>query len=696
MLRAVGAGAVASVLAVIGSVVPIRHASALLPDPGLPGPYSVTTTSYDFGNSFAIPNNVTDQPPMISGGFSQDVEVRAEVDYPTNLKAFKTPLPLVLILHGHHVPCWQPGTTDTFMEWPCSGTHEPIPSYEGFHYLAGALASYGFIVASVSDNGISAQDASGSVDNGALARAFLMEHHLDLWNQWNSGSAVPFGTTFVGHVDMSNVGLIGHSAGGAGVAQTVLYNESLGSPYGINALEVLAPGGIRPTITGVPLAVVQGYCDGNVPSLQAVHYYDDARYALPGDTAPKHLIVLMGGNHFYYDTVQTASPYPAGLPPIADDWSAIDPTESDGHCGTSSGHRLSDSDQRTVTAAYTNTFMQRYLKGDTKLTPYLTGDTPPPASVGSADIRLSYQPPDTPDDRLDINRYDQPSTLATNTLGGAVTSNLSPSLCGSTLDSCVSGSSFGQEPHTPGIGMMSVGWSGPGGYVRNELDGVRNVSNAVVEMRVGVNFTDVRNSSPPDFDVTLEDDSNQTASVPVSSSTQPIMLPPGATSPVPHMLLQTIRIPVSAFTGVNKARVRAVILTFDRASSGAIFVNDLAFTDAKTILAKKPPPFSATVALAAFPLRPGPHPPTTVRLRVPIIGPGDPVESAVASGPGFHATLLGSIQPASGECTAFCAVDVSFAADPASAPGTAVFGTLSLTYADGSTHSWILKGVVRR
>src|SRR4029077_10708444 len=107
--------------------------------------------------------------------------------------------------------------------------------------------------------------------------------------------AAPFGAKFVGKVNLNNVGTMGHSRGGEGVIRQVLYNQSLGSPYNITAVFPLAPVDFsRPVANNVPIDVVLPYCDGDVSDLQGVHFYDDARYLVPGDLSPKHYLLVMG------------------------------------------------------------------------------------------------------------------------------------------------------------------------------------------------------------------------------------------------------------------------------------------------------------------------------------------------------------------------------------------------------------------
>ena len=142
-------------------------------------------------------------------------------------------------------------------------------------------------------------------DAGALARAQLVQYHLDIWRIFNNGND-PFGGIFRGRVDLTRVGTMGHSRGGEGVVRHFLYNASLGSPYGIKAVLPLAPVNFsRFVINKVPLGVLLPYCDGDVSNLQGIHYYDDARYNVASDAAAKHTFLVMGTNHNFYNTVWT-------------------------------------------------------------------------------------------------------------------------------------------------------------------------------------------------------------------------------------------------------------------------------------------------------------------------------------------------------------------------------------------------------
>ena len=178
--------------------------SGQIPDPAAPGPLAVTRAEYNFGDTAFTPTN-----------FPGPVELLASVHYPTNLSG--GPFPLIVLLHGRHATCFTGGTA--FLQWPCTmAGSQPIPSYKGYDYVAEILASHGYVVVSISANGINAKDNQVR-DLGALARAELIQKHLDIWNSFNTTGGAPFGTKFVGKVDMSRIGTMGHSRGGEGVVR---------------------------------------------------------------------------------------------------------------------------------------------------------------------------------------------------------------------------------------------------------------------------------------------------------------------------------------------------------------------------------------------------------------------------------------------------------------------------------------------
>jgi hypothetical protein len=556
-------------------------ASAQTPDPGTTGPNAVTREEYNYGDSVFQPV-----------GFPIAVEVRASIHYPTTLG--NGPYPVIVFMHGRHVTCYR--NTTAALRWPCRSTEQPIPSFQGYDYIAEKLASNGYVVVSVSANGINAYDNNMN-DLGMQARAELIQHHLGLLNTFNTTGAAPFGTKFVGKLNLAKVGTMGHSRGGEGVVKHYVHNASLGSPYTIKAVLPLAPVDFnRPVVNNAALEVVLPYCDGDVSDNQGVHFYDDARYNVAGDTGAKHTVQVMGANHNYYNTIWTPGMFPAGT---GDDWTFVSGGSNDGHCGTgATNKRLTAAQQRGTGLAYLSAFMRAYVGGETQFLPLLTGDAPPPASAQTTNLHVSYHAPSASTKRLDVNRLLTSANLTTNTLGGATTqSGLTPhDLCGGDSPQpqhCLpSTQSTARQPHTVasarstlrGLSQLRTGWGAFGSTYTNDLPlGARDVSGfQAVQFRVSVNFSDTRNASntPQNFSVTLTDGAGATKSVRVGDVSTALFYPPGSVGPVPKILLNTVRIPLTAFTGVNLSDIRSVKFNFDQTGQGALLISDLAFASA--------------------------------------------------------------------------------------------------------------------
>jgi len=568
--------------------------SAQSSDPGAPGPLAVIRAEYNFGDTAFTPTN-----------FPAPVELRASVHHPADLSG--GPFPFIVFLHGRHATCFD-ANGNVALEWPCSAGRSTIPSFQGYDYSAEQLASHGFIVISISANGVNAQD-NAVADLGALARAELIQKHLEIWMTFNTTGGAPFSTQFVGKVNLNNVGTMGHSRGGEGVIRHFQLNQSQGSPFGVKAVFPLAPVDFnRGVINNVNLLVMLPYCDGDVLDLQGAHFYDDARYNAPGDTRPKHSVLIMGGNHNFYNTVWTPGEFPAGA---SDDWAVLSSVlvtaANDPQCGLSSSNRLTPAQQRGTGKAFFAAFFRAYLKGESQFLSILTSAAPPPPSATTNEIHVAYHAPDNPQKRRDVNRLLNAGNLTTNTLGGAVTQNgLDPyDLCGGEAPQprfCLQRSpilfvNLGITPNEPhaapsfnapdkrGLSQLRIAWVNviSTAQYQNDLPaGSRNVSGfEAVQFRVSVNFEDPRNTSgqPQDLSVILTDGLGRASTVRAGSQSRALFFPPGANASVvvPRVMQNSVRIPLSSFGGVNLGDIRSIRFRFDQRGSGALLISDLAF-----------------------------------------------------------------------------------------------------------------------
>jgi hypothetical protein len=537
-------------------------------DPAATGPHAVTTQEYTQGDTAFTPV-----------GFPGPVEFTAVVHYPTDLE--NGPYPLVLYLHGRHQTC---GTST--LEWPCTGGRLAIQSYRGYDYSGQQLASNGYIVVSVGANGINARDNSVS-DLGAAARAELIDRHLEFWRTLDTAGAAPFGTLFVGRVDLSRVGTMGHSRGGEGVMRHFTYNAAKATPFPLKVIVPIAPTNFSRWQVNQAVAVAQilAYCDGDVSDLQGVHYYDDARYLMTNGGYHAY-VTVMGANHNFFNTVWT----PGLGPGAGDDWSIT----ADPQCGTGAGSgRLSAASQRAVGLAYLASFFRTEVGGEAAFFGYVDGSSGKPPTVQSLDLHASFHGSDA--QRRDVNRLLATADLSTDFLGGAASqTGLSPhDLCGGLAPQpihCLSGQSTSRMPHTApsslssrrGLSQLRTGWSDRGALFSNAIPpgSSRDVSGfGFLQFRASVNFADARNTAATaqDLSVRLTDGSGGSATVRAGQFSDALFYPPGTQSAVPKVLQHTVRVPLTALAGVNLTNVAEVALLFDQRSSGALLISDLHF-----------------------------------------------------------------------------------------------------------------------
>ena len=420
---------------------------------------------------------------------------------------------------------------------------------------------------SVSGNGVNVLGNQVD-DTGMRQRGELLDKHLDLWHQWATTGGGPFRSRFVGAVDFSRIGVMGHSRGGEGAIWQVIVDRQRAHPYGIDAVLPLAPVDFtRATVNRVPLEVMLPYCDGDVSDLQGMHFFDDARYKVIGDPSPKGTVTVMGANHNFFNTVWSpGGGYPGGF----DDGSA--------ECAG----RLSQDQQRTAASALIVDYFRRYVAGTMSLDPAWTGAVRP-SGIAPVDARITYLPPDLPDRRLEVDRFGRPDGLTVDRLGGAVSrSGLTVQrwCAESEADPCVRGSWEFTDVHFPGPHQGQLGWAGPARIsfaipaVSGDVHGF-----SALQFRVAVNPAYRGNSGVAQQGMTVEiaDRSGHVADVTASQiDDRALQFQPGRF--LSHFILTQLRFPLAMFHGVDLSDIASVRLVFDRTPKGVVDVADLAFT----------------------------------------------------------------------------------------------------------------------
>jgi hypothetical protein len=519
-------------------------------DPLVAGNDQVQAETYDLGMT-RLPN------------FPADVEVAGVVHHPTWMVGRH--LPLVVLLHGAHAYCL-PGSNAV---WPCP-PGQSFPNYRGYDYVAGLLASHGYVVVSISANGVNSGGARVD-DQGMTARAQLIDKHLDLFREWATRGDGPFGGRFLGAIDFSRVGTMGHSQGGEGFYQ-------------------------RWSAPGVAFAYVIGSCDHDTGPA-GVKTYDDSRYAMPGDPGPKYMVYIKGANHNFFNTTWS----PSGALDGEDDWQSVDPAAS--ACEPGKPGRLTEARQRQIAAAYISSFFRYHLGGEKQFAPIWRGQVPLPPSFGPRQVQISYQAPAA--QRVDVNRLLAAADLKRDALEGAVTLTgfQDAALCGGTPPEphgCLTSSGDLDDirqphqdytgPDSPtwhGLSVLKLGWSHRGAVFGNELTRPHRDLTALADLRfrAAVDFTDPRNpvDSPQDMSVTLTDGAGHAASVRVGRYSRALDYPQlqdiwAGNRQVRSFLMNQVTIPIGDFHGIDLRDVRSVELVFDATDHGSVGITDLALT----------------------------------------------------------------------------------------------------------------------
>ncbi|OON83015.1 alpha/beta hydrolase [Streptomyces tsukubensis] len=373
----------------------------------VPAAASTRTVRYDLGDdAWRLPQ--TGQP----------VELTGVVHYPADLGTGRHPL--IVMLHGLHDTCADrkadaartaaerdgddaayEAANAKLSAWPCASGTPVLPSERGYDYLGRELAAQGFVVVSVGANGINASSVWG--DDNAAARADLINRHLRMWQELSSkdqgelsgkftdpatGAARRVG--FAHHVDMGDVGVMGHSRAGAGVTWQAADSHRGQWPKGVDvkavaavapAYNVMTEDMSNYTITKTPFATFRGTCDGQVGG-EALWFAADAA---KGNRSGFYRFAIHGANHNYFNTQWS----PRSRQVAASD-DAMPVEGHPGQCtdreGAAPTRQLTEPQQRHVAVTYLGAFFRRHLLGDTGQDPVLTGARHPDAAITDVDV----------------------------------------------------------------------------------------------------------------------------------------------------------------------------------------------------------------------------------------------------------------------------------------------------------------------
>ncbi len=546
-------------------------AGAQMPDPASTGAYQVDKLVYSAGSATLNDPN---------GRNRVQQRLRGNLHVPRT----GTNLPVVVFEHGRHSTC-ETGGVDGVSIFTCDQGDTAVSnedrSYEGYDYIAATLASHGYVVMSVDTNDINDWDG-GSDDAGIHARAMLIGESLDLLQAWNAGSGpAPVGSTLTGRLDMSRIGLMGHSRGGEGVTAYIAYDKvrTDGPHYGVDAVFSLAPidfNNQKPV--GVAFATLLPYCDGDVFDLEGAFAWERGKAANSSAGFPHIQWAVNSANHNYFNTQWELDD--AILFNFADPYCIADKSPT----------RLSTSEQKSVGLALIAGFMRRYLGGETALEPLVSGAQLPASACPQSRpvgptcdnvVMTSYVAPAAKRRLVVEPGATNPTTV--NALGGTLSGTgfttfkaCTPLNAAGAIDG---GTGCGSRPNRSSTRQFTLAWTGPATLRADVPTASSNVSGfGALHLRAAANFDDPLNSGvkEQDFDVTLTDTAG--ASATVNAASVSAALEPSAGTTSREVVLNDVRIPLSRFSGVNLTSLRSLTLRFGgRTATGSIQLADVAF-----------------------------------------------------------------------------------------------------------------------
>lgn len=467
---------------------------------------------------------------------------------------FRGRRPVVMLLHGSYPVCTtsRGPISDDYL--PCGPGVRQIDNSRGLVYLVDALAEAGYVAVSVDantafgmDNHVRFDDGFESTSSGAFStRARVVDAVLRRIATASQGGTFA-GRSLVGRVDLTHVGVVGHSRGGEGAIYGAADGTFAAGPYRLAALLAIAPTNFQEvTPPDVPFAVLAGYCDGDVYNLGGLMNYDLATRN-PARTTPAYAQVLLGANHNFFDTV----------------WTSTDEAFPTSYCrhGAIGRSRITARQQRSAAIRFVRAFVRRHLSNGSAAAVLATGG-PAPRSLAGSQVITSYQP------GADRRRVvDLPAAVGTNAFGSAVS--------GAALGSLeLIPPDLLHQPTAPWspnrLRVRTLGTNGrlvetlPG--AAGDVHGYRSLSfRAAVDPRVAP-------ARGRRVTVTLVDRTGKRSSVTLPSESA--LRTPPASRGGKKGLLGTVRVRLNRFA-VDRAHVTRVELRFPGA--GRVFVADVAF-----------------------------------------------------------------------------------------------------------------------
>ncbi|HEU4322127.1 MAG TPA: hypothetical protein VFS21_03170 [Roseiflexaceae bacterium] len=486
------------------------------------------------------------------------------------------PHPLIVVTHGAHPGC--PVSGDPPIDtWPCPPDQEQRNDL-GWRYLLEALAREGYVAVSLNMNAVNTV-AWGGLGSAYERYASVLDTHLSRLIAANRGGEQGFGLDLTGQIDFSRTALVGHGQGGG---HAILYaakrNEpayaDAGGPLVAALLVAPAPQHNVPDLPSspnttatpdLPIGIVMGLCDGDVPDLAGFAYYEQAR-AQPQRSQTVQVVVPHGANHTFFNAVLGAG--------------SLEPEGAPG-CGRAAG-RLSPAQQQAFLAAYAQDFFATVFSKAAPSEAWQPGSAPPQQLYGVPVLTALLTPAAARQALVQTADGTPPADTGRVTL--SVSDALDSSVCRYQSEHC--------DPARYGIPaaqnlnqLIRLSWKQRGETLRLTLPpDQRDLSPfAALQLRAALDGFEQANSNGQALTFRLRDTGGKEASVTLPAETHALQ-PPAALvrdAGTPETLLQgvtplaAVRVPLAGFAGVDLTQIESIAVVFDQSNQGAVLVTDL-------------------------------------------------------------------------------------------------------------------------
>ena len=563
-------------------------------------PLSFASDYFDGAHAVWSPDLPEVNAPGDPNGTTRVTELKGTMYYPT-IGAGQV-FPVVVMLHGNRNSCGHSSnprldSDNTYASTgACPSGFTEVRGDKGFAYVAHELAKLGFIVFSIDANrGIAGLDNGAPPSGDQLdTRGRLVLKTLQHMSKWNSGAlATPSGLpSLLGHLDLHNVGLLGHSRGGEGVRaaasfyandptwQSAIPNLRFKGIFEIGSTDTDFGDGIDYDDGNIPWALLMGTCDTNAfcleedcPARTGLMTFDrlvNNAVGFVGEYA------VWGANHNYYNSEWQMS----DLELLNSDGSSLNRSCQPGPIyqpgGVGSG--ITGSAKQRQTAVYTVTnFMLGTVPATADLSQLSIFDSAQPAPPA---IKVSRAHTANEGTRFPLedfhNDFPQSSTFGVdNEKSSAVTVEQAADGLYAQIDA----------DHLHGLPCARVTWSTASSSNFFQVNwapagsGDDFSGETFFEFRIERDNTNLLDP-PTNFSLRLVNgDGSLSNAVQISTFTSLTgpsgMLDGDSGTLVRPFPFGTVRIPLPAFTGANLSSLRGAKFIFDQSASGPIFMTNV-------------------------------------------------------------------------------------------------------------------------